>query len=99
MRITTMARPPQSPATIEPKPLPAHRATRLVHAMPGRTCGELADTANADASALMDALLDAKRLGYVTVGNPRSCTRSGRRAVTWLPNPTAPAGGLLDVRG
>lgn len=76
------------------------RVVKLVHALPGRTAGELA--AQLDGLEYIEVqrrLSDAKRLNRLMCDGARECRVRGTRMAMWYVNPTAPAGGLLDVRG
>ena len=76
------------------------RVVRAVSEFPGRTSGELAaQLPDLEFIEVARRLSDAKRLRHVLVSGSRPCRIRGTRQSVWMPNPDAPTGTTLDVKG
>ena len=58
---------------------------RLVNKLPGRTSAELAFMTGGDRYVIGRRCPDAERMGLIVRGDMKTCSISGRLALTWWP--------------
>jgi hypothetical protein len=63
------------------------QAAEAVRNFPGRTSRELAAECKMDRHELARRLPECKRAGAVFIGAVKTCSISGRQALTWWPEP------------